>query len=186
MWILKIYETKRLILRQIDESWAEEVLQYYKRNRRFLSEWEPQRPEEFYTLDFQKNFLQEDFKANKNGKILRLWIINKNDERKIIGCITFNLIVRGVLQSCILGYKLDKDEINKGLITEGMKRAINVVFDELKLHRIEAPIMPINTASIKVVSKLGFENEGLSKKYIKVNGKWEDHMRWSLINGNEE
>ena len=183
---MEIFETQRLILRQIDESWAEEVLQYYNRNRRFLSEWEPQRPEEFYTLDFQKNFLQEDFKANENGKILRLWITNKNDERKIIGCITFNLIVRGVLQSCILGYKLDKDEINKGLITEGIKRAINVVFDELKLHRIEAPIMPINTASIKVVSKLGFENEGLSKKYIKVNGKWEDHTRWSLINSNEE
>lgn len=124
MCILKIYETQRLILRQIDESWAEEVLQYYNRNRFFLSEWEPQRPEEFYTLDFQKKFLQEDFKSNENGTIFRLWITNKNDEQKIIGCITFNLIVRGVLQSCILGYKLDKEEINKGLITEGIKKAI--------------------------------------------------------------
>ncbi|TKI72854.1 GNAT family N-acetyltransferase [Lysinibacillus mangiferihumi] len=184
--MLKIYETQRLILRQIDESWAEEVLQYYNRNRFFLSEWEPQRPEEFYTLDFQKKFLQEDFKSNENGTIFRLWITNKNDEQKIIGCITFNLIVRGVLQSCILGYKLDKEELNKGLITEGIKKAIIVVFDELKIHRIEAPIMPINMASIKVVSKLGFENEGLSKKYIKVNGKWEDHTRWALINRNEQ
>lgn len=121
----------------------------------------------------------------KSGKILRLWITGKNDKRKIIGCITFNLIVRGVLQSCILGYKLDKDEINKGLITEGIEKAIDVVFNELKLHRIEAPILPINIASIKVVSKLGFENEGLSKKYIKVNGRWEDHTRWALINTNE-
>lgn len=184
MCLLKKVETQRLVLRQIDESWSEEVLQYYDRNRHFLSEWEPQRSEEFYTLKFQKNFLQEDVKANKSGKILRLWITGKNDKRKIIGCITFNLIVRGVLQSCILGYKLDKDEINKGLITEGIQKAIDVVFNELNLHRIEAPILPINTASIKVVSKLGFENEDLSKKYIKVNGKWEDHTRWALINTN--
>ena len=183
---MKAYETQRLILRRVDESWAEEVLQYYYRNRHFLSEWEPERPEEFYTLDFQKKFLEEDFKSNEDGKIFRLWITAKNEERRIIGCITFNLIVRGVLQSCILGYKLDKEEINKGLITEGINKAISVVFDELKLHRIEAPIMPVNIASIKVVSKLGFENEGLSKKYIKVNGKWEDHIRWALINRNEQ
>lgn len=181
---MKVYETQRLILRQIDESWAEEVLQYYNRNRLFLSEWEPQRSEEFYTLDFQKKFLKEDLKSNENGTIFRLWITNKHDKRKIIGCISFNLIVRGVLQSCILGYKLDNEEVNKGLITEGLKEAIFVVFEELELHRIEAPIMPINIASIKVVSKLGFENEGLSKNLIKVNGEWEDHSRWALININ--
>lgn len=182
--MLKIYETERLILRQIDESWAEEVLQYYNRNRFFLSEWEAQRSEEFYTLDFQKKFLQEDFKSNANGTTFRLWMTTKHDDRKIIGCISFNLIVRGILQSCILGYKLDKEEINKGLITEGIKKAISVVFEELKLHRIEAPIMPNNNASIKVVSKLGFANEGIAKKLIKVNGKCEDHTRWALINSN--
>lgn len=179
---MNIYETDRLILRQIDESWAEEVLQYYKRNRNFLAEWEPERSEEFYTFDYQQNFLLADAQANRDGKVFRLWLTYK-DERKIIGSISFNNIVRGVLQSCIMGYKLDKDEINKGLITEALTKAVQVVFEELKLHRIEAPIMPNNMASIKVVSKLGFENEGLSKKYIQVNGQWEDHFRWALITG---
>lgn len=60
-----------------------------------------------------------------------------------------------------------------------------MVFEELKLHRIEAPIMPRNETSINVVSKLGFTNEGIAKKLIKVNGIWEDHIRWALINDYE-
>lgn len=135
-----------------------------------------------YTLEFQRKFRQEDFKANEEGTTLKLWITKKDDERKIIGWISFSLIVRGILQSCILGYKLDQDEVNNGCITEGLWKAISVVFEELKLHLIEAPIMLINNASINVVSKLGFTNEGIAKKLIKINGRWEDHMRWALIN----
>jgi [ribosomal protein S5]-alanine N-acetyltransferase len=182
---MKVYETERLWLRQIDENWTEEVLDYFLRNRSFLTEWEAKRSEEFYTFEFQRTFLQEDVKANEEGTTLKLWMTKKDDERKIIGCISFSLIVRGILQSCILGYKLDQDEINKGYISEGLKKAISVVFEELKLHRIEAPIMPKNKASINVVSKLGFMNEGIAKKLIKVNGVWEDHSRWSLLNDNE-
>jgi [ribosomal protein S5]-alanine N-acetyltransferase len=81
-----------------------------------------------------------------------------------------------------LGYKLDKDEINKGYITEALQKGIEIIFNEYQLHRIEAPIMPRNEASIRVVKKLGFENEGIAKKLLKVNGKWEDHMRWVLLN----
>lgn len=109
---MKVYETERLRLRQIDENWTEEVLDYFIRNRSFLTEWEAHRSEKFYTLDFQRKFLQEDFKANEEGTTLKLWITKKDDERKIIGCISFSLIVRGILQSCILGYKLDQDEVN--------------------------------------------------------------------------
>ena len=46
--MMKIYETNRLHLREIDESYAEKVLQYYDRNREFLKAWEEYRPEDFY------------------------------------------------------------------------------------------------------------------------------------------
>ncbi|MDX8367983.1 GNAT family protein [Cytobacillus sp. IB215665] len=181
---MKIYETERLVLRQIDKTFVEEVLAYYQRNKDFLAEWEAQRPSDFYTLEIQENNITKDLESYSEGTSFKLWIFKKagQDHTRIIGCISFSLIVQGILQSCILGYKLDKDELNKGFITEALEKAIKVMFQDFGLHRIEAPIIPRNKGSIQVVKKLGFEYEGLSRKMIKVNGVWEDHMRWALVN----
>ncbi|WP_278244288.1 GNAT family N-acetyltransferase [Caldisalinibacter kiritimatiensis] len=91
-------------------------------------------------------------------------------------------MVRGPFLSCFLGYKLDKDEVNKGYMTEALKMGIDIAFNELKLHRIEANIMPKNEASLRIVKKLGFYEEGVAKKYLKINGKWEDHIHMVLLN----
>jgi ribosomal-protein-alanine N-acetyltransferase len=101
---------------------------------------------------------------------------------KTIGTVSLSNIVRGPFQSCHLGYKLDKDEINKGFMTEAVEKVINITFKDLKLHRIEANIMPKNKASLRVVEKLNFYNEGIAYKYLKINGKWEDHIHMVLLN----
>ncbi|WP_214483679.1 GNAT family protein [Bacillus sp. SM2101] len=181
---MKIYETERLVLRQIDKTFVEEVLAYYQRNKDFLAEWEVQRPSDFYTLEVQENNITKDLESYNEGNSFKLWIFKKADQgyARVIGCISFSVIVRGILQSCILGYKIDKDEINQGFITEALEKAIKVVFEDFGLNRIEAPIIPRNKGSIQVVKKLGFEYEGLSRKMMKVNGVWEDHMRWAVVN----
>ena len=84
--------------------------------------------------------------------------------------------------SCHLGYKLDKDHINKGFMTEAVKKGIEIIFNEYRLHRIEANIMPHNRGSARVVEKLGFYNEGLARQYLKINNNWEDHIHWVLLN----
>lgn len=71
-------------------------------------------------------------------------------------------------------------------MTEALHKAIEVVFTEYDLHRVEAPVMPKNKASIKVLKKLGFREEGITKQMLKVNGVWEDHIRWSLLNPVDE
>lgn len=60
------------------------------------------------------------------------------------------------------------------------------MFNEYKLHRIEDTVMPKNIASLKVLEKLNFKNEGLSKKYQKINGRWEDHIHMVLLNSEVE
>jgi ribosomal-protein-alanine N-acetyltransferase len=109
-------------------------------------------------------------------------VVSSNDPDRIIGTVGFNNIVKGAFLSCHLGYKLDKDEINKGYITEAIQKGIDIVFNELGLHRIEANILPENKRSLRVVEKLGFYNEGLAYKYLKINGKWEDHIHMVLLN----
>lgn len=178
------YETQRLILKTLDSSYSEIVLDYYSRNREFLKPWELERKDIFYTIQFQQNQLDRDLSDIRNGNLLRLWIFKNDDLSKTIGNIGFSNIIRGHFLSCYLGYKLDVEELNKGYITEAIKECINIIFDEYQLHRIEANIMPSNIASIRVAEKLGFTKEGLSKKYIKINGNWEDHIHMALLNDN--
>lgn len=178
----KAYETERLVLRIIDRSYASQVLDYYIRNKDFLTEWEAVKSEEFYTQFYQRKQIDLESKLIEEGRTLRFWVFLKGDNRRIIGTIGFNNIVRGAFQSCHLGYKLDKDEMNKGYITEALRKGIEVAFKELGLHRIEANIMPKNKRSLRVVEKLGFYNEGLAYKYLKINGRWEDHVHMVLLN----
>jgi len=179
-----IYETERLILKVLDETSADKVLDYYIRNKDFLGEWEPKHLCEFYTIEAQASQLRSNFNELEEKKALRLWIFKKADkeDNRVIGCIAFNSIVWGSFLSCFLGYKLDKDEINKGYTTEALKKGIEIAFNEYKLHRLEANIMPKNVRSLRVVEKLGFYNEGLAHKYLKINGKWEDHIHMVLLN----
>lgn len=81
---------------------------------------------------------------------------------------------------------MDKAYIQKGLMKEALRSAVSYVFDVLKLHRIEANVMPKNSASIKLLESLGFEQEGLAKNYLKINEKWEDHIHFAIRNLNLE
>ena len=178
----KVYETDRLILKTLDASYAGAVLDYYERNKSFLEEWEAVKTDDFYTIQYHKELLSKELAGMENTNLLKLWIFKKDDDSSVIGCIVFNNIVKGAFLSCHLGYKLDKDELNKGYITEALQKGIQIVFEEYGLHRIEANIMPKNVRSFRVVEKLGFYNEGLAYKYLKINGNWEDHIHMVLLN----
>lgn len=180
----RVYETERLVLRVIDKTYAKLVLDYYSRNKVFLEEWEPIKSEEFYTVKYQEEQIDKELINIENGNSFRIWIFKKDDDNRIIGSVGFNNIVRGCFLSCFIGCKLDKDEINKGYITEALRKGIGIMFTEFGLHRVEANIMPKNARSLRVVEKLGFYNEGLAYKYLKINGKWEDHIHMVLLNDN--
>jgi ribosomal-protein-alanine N-acetyltransferase len=177
----RVIETERLILKTLDESYAKAAAGYLLRNGEFLEEWEPKRGETFYTEEFQRGELAREQAEMDEGRMLKLWVF-KNGEDNIIGSLTFGSIVRGAFLSCFLGYRLDKDEQSKGYMTEAIRAGIEVMFGEYGLHRIEANIMPRNKRSLRVAEKLGFCSEGYAKKYLKINGVWEDHIHMVLIN----
>lgn len=70
---------------------------------------------------------------------------------------------------------------SSGLMTEALRAAVDFAFGELGLHRLEANIQPDNTASISLVRRLGFKQEGFSPSYLRINGEWRDHERWALL-----
>ncbi len=180
-----LYKTERLILRSLSISDSALLLDYLLRNKDFLQKWEPKRQNQYYTINSVQNLILNEKESFNNRTGLSLYIFNKK-ETKIIGNITFSNIIYGVFQSCFLGYKLDKHEIKQGKITEALRKAIEIIFKDYRLHRVEANIIRTNTSSIKVIQKLGFTQEGYSKKYLKINGNWEDHLHFALLNAEVE
>lgn len=178
-----VLKTDRLFLKVLDQGHANLVLEYFIRNRHFLKRWEPQRGDFFYTEECQKRLLISDLEGMRAGSMFKVWLLKEDDKSgKVIGSVSLNNIIRGCFLSCHMGYRLDKDEVNKGYMTEALKPVIDFAFTDLGLHRIEANIIPENAPSLRVVEKLGFEWEGLAKKYLKINGKWQDHVHMVLLN----
>ncbi|MEG0310336.1 MAG: GNAT family N-acetyltransferase [Eubacterium sp.] len=179
--IKSIYETARLQLHLSTPDLSQSITDYFIRNKEFLANTESLHDTNFYTNAFQKSQLLKDQFCCVTLTSVKFWLSPKNSDL-IIGMFALNNIVKGAFESCYLSYRLDKDYLNKGFMTEALSISIKIAFQSLHLHRIEANIMPKNKPSLKVVEKLNFQNEGLSKKYLKINGQWEDHIHMVLLN----
>src|SRR5205085_6419405 len=142
----------------------------------------PKFSDDFFTLDYQSNILRNLERDSDEGRSVKFFIFKKNDLQTITGDVSISNIVRGIFLSCHLGYMLDENENGKGYMNEALTEIIKYAFNEIELHRIEANIMPSNTRSINLIKQLGFTEEGLAKKYLKINGTWEDHIHYVLLN----
>ena len=176
------FKTQRLVLKILNKADAPALLDYFSRNASFLEPWEVTRDETFYSIENMETLISDDLMGLKAGHTLRFWIAKREEPNRIIGSVALSNIIRGVFQSSFIGYRLDEKEINKGYMTEAINEMVLIAFRRLKLHRLEANIIPRNKRSIRTVEKAGFEYEGISKKYLKINGVWEDHIHMVILN----
>lgn len=179
-------ESERFLLVSLDSTDTEQYFDYLVRNAEFFRKWSPEYEKDYYSVWYHKNWLEGTQKDFVEGRQIMFGVYYKTNPNRIIGTVSFSNIIKGIFQSCFLGYRIDENEIKKGVAAESIKAGIDYIFNVEKLHRIEANIMPVNAASVKVAEKLGFANEGLAKKYLKVNGVWEDHYHYVLWNENSD
>ena len=104
-----------------------------------------------------------------------------DDAGTLLGGLTLSNVRRGVTQAVSMGYWIGAPFAGKGLMTRAVRTALPFVFGRLGLHRVEAACMPSNHASIRVLEKTGFEREGLARKYLCINGAWQDHILFSCL-----
>ena len=109
------------------------------------------------------------------------FLVRRSGDNALCGVINLNVITREALCSAYLSYYAAADLSGQGYMKEGLQLVIAHAFDELGLHRLEANIQPGNETSIRLVASLGFECEGFSPRYLKINGHWRDHERWALL-----
>lgn len=99
---------------------------------------------------------------------------------EIIGRVSLNNIVRGVGQFADLGYWIGSSWARRGLTTEAVQLALDVAFGRLGLHRVQAGIIPRNAPSLALARRVGFREEGLALRFVKIAGVWEDHVILAL------
>lgn len=98
----------------------------------------------------------------------------------IVGQLTVSSIMWGSAMSATLGYWVDQDRAGRGIVPTAVALATDHCFRELGLHRMEINIRPENAASLRVVEKLGFRDEGLRPRFLHINGAWADHRSFAL------
>jgi ribosomal-protein-alanine N-acetyltransferase len=175
--------TNRLNLRKANPTDAPALLTYHLKNRTNFRPWEPLRDEMFYTQQAMRQRLVDMESKMNSGNALHL-ILRLSDTDLVIGECNFTQITHGPFQACYLGFSIDQQSEGQGLMHEALSCAIEFVFNHLQLHRVMANYRPTNVRSGKLLSKLGFQYEGIARAYLKVNGEWADHILTSLINEN--
>jgi ribosomal-protein-alanine N-acetyltransferase len=173
-------ETERLRLAVLRKSEAPKVTEYFRENRDFHKAFAQTHSDDYFTTSMQKKYLAYDYNSFLDGTLVPLWITRKEDG-KIIGRVSFFNFAYGGMMSCACGYHLDKDATGNGYMTEAIKGAMAFVFDEYKMHRIEAFILPENEPSIALVKRLGFHYEGKRFSYMHINGRYRDHEAFYIL-----
>jgi len=101
-------------------------------------------------------------------------------EGVLVGQLTVSTIVRGAFESAHVGYWVDEAVAGRGVMPTALALATDHCFGPVRLHRLEAHIRPENTASRRVVEKLGWREEGLQRRYLAIDGSWRDHLGYAV------
>ena len=151
-------------------------------SRAFLEKWEPkwasdelERPA--WRLRLRR--YREEYTRGTGASFL----IFLTEDGTLVGGISVGNIRRGVAQTGQIGYWMSEAHAGHGLMVDALRLVVGYGFGALKLHRLEAACIPGNARSIRVLEKAGFAREGLLRSYLKINGTWQDHYLYALIEG---
>ncbi|WFU33807.1 GNAT family protein [Bradyrhizobium brasilense] len=149
-------------------------------SRAYLTPWEPIWPSDDLTrAGFRRRLRRytEDVAADRSYP----FIIFRESDGVMIGGITLANVRRGIVQAGTIGYWVGLPHAHRGYMTTALRVLLPSLFGELNLHRIEAACIPSNASSIRVLEKCGFTREGLARRYLCINGIWQDHLLFGLL-----
>jgi ribosomal-protein-alanine N-acetyltransferase len=149
-------------------------------SRAFLAPWEPIWPGDDLTKLAFRRRLRRYQREIRNGTGYPYFVFSSDGET-LLGGLTLAQIQRGVTQSAVIGYWMGVRYAGKGLMTSGVRAVVGFSFETLHLNRLEAACLPRNTASIRLLEKVGFTREGYARKYLCIDGRWQDHVLYGLV-----
>lgn len=149
-------------------------------SRMFLAPWEPAWAiDELSKGAFRRRLKRYQREARQDSAYA--FFVFRADDHALVGGCTLSNVRRGVTQCCALGYWVGERFARQGYMSGAVRALIPFIFQTLGLHRIEAACLPSNGASRSLLAKAGFREEGLARRYLQINGDWQDHLLFALL-----
>jgi len=149
-------------------------------SRAFLEPWEPSWPVDALTRGAFRRRLRQHLFEQESG-LGYSFLIFRREDGVLLGGITISNLRRGVAQSANLGYWIGQPYARQGYMAEALSAVLDFAFERLDLHRVEAACLPGNAASQGLLRKVGFSEEGYARRYLRINGQWQDHVLFAIL-----
>jgi ribosomal-protein-alanine N-acetyltransferase len=150
-------------------------------SRAFLQPWEPTWPADDLTRAAFRRRLSIYGRDQDMGQGYAFFIFRKSDNL-LLGGLNLREIRRGVAQTGALGYWIGARHARHGYTLDAVRQVVRFAFERLALHRLEAACLPENEASRLLLQKAGFDQEGFARGYLKIDGRWRDHLLFAKVN----
>lgn len=149
-------------------------------SRAHLTPWEPAWPRDDLTKSAYRRRLKH-YHREAREDLGYAFLLFQSETDKLIGGVTLSNVRRGVTQSAMLGYWVGLPFAGQGRMSAAVRALLSHAFETLRLHRIEAAVQPSNAASVGVLRRVGFTEEGRLRRYLKINGVWQDHLMFAML-----
>ncbi len=175
--------TDRLTLRASHPLLAPAISDFHRRNLAHFAPWEPPRSADFLEVEATRARLAAEVLSFANGQMWRYWLARHEQPDEIIGQCQVSMVSRGVAQNAWLGYNLDALQQGRGYMQEALVCLMGELFSPpVWLHRVQVAVRPDNAPSLRVMARMGFQEEGLCRDYLFINGAWRDHKIFARVN----
>lgn len=172
---------RRVLLRPLSVSDFPAWREVRRRNEAWLTRWEPTRmPGQPDVIEDRDAFAVRCSARQRERQLGVGYGYGVFVDGVFAGEVNLSSVQRGPFQSAYVGYWIDEKQAGNGYTPEALVAVARLAFDDLRLHRVQIAIIPRNTASRRVVEKLGIREEGVAERYLEINGIWEDHVRYAV------
>ncbi len=158
------------------EEWAE----LRAGSEAFLTPWEPIWPYDDLTRPAFRRRLRRYQRDIREDRAYPFLVFDKASGA-MVGGVTLSNIRRGVAQTCSLGYWAGERFAGHGFISDAVRTVLPFCFGALGLHRVEAACIESNEPSRHVLAATGFRAEGVARSYLRIQGKWRDHLLFAVL-----
>lgn len=148
------------------------------RNREWLAPWEATVPPGDSTSPATFRAMVRDLRRQARHSRAMPFAVTVDDS--FVGQLTVSNIVGGSARWAQIGYWVDQEYAGQGIMPTAVALAVDHVLFDVGLHRVDIAIRPENTASLRVVHKLGFIEYGYAPRYLHIDGEWRDHRLFAL------
>ncbi|HHL43797.1 MAG TPA: N-acetyltransferase [Hellea balneolensis] len=151
-----------------------------RENRAHLTPWEPSWNEKSFTRYAYRSKLAK-FKSLISQDRVYPYYVFRREDHQLLGACNLTGVKRGSMQSAEIGYWIGEAYSRQGFARAAVGAVLRFAFEDIGLHRIVAAVREDNVASINLLQQMGFVSEGVARGYLKIDGKWQDHLIYARL-----